>query len=390
MSATVRVGISTCPNDTFLFHAILERRVDLRGLSFEVELADVEELNRRLFAGELDVAKASFHAGLLLSRELGVLPTGSALGFGVGPVLLARAGGPLPDVATATVLCPGEHTTAHLLYRLFHGGRARQAVFSEVLDALAEGRAELGVCIHEGRFTFRERGLRLVEDLGERWERETGVALPLGGLLARHALGPERLRAVQAVLCDSLAYARSHRAEALATMRRHAQEHSDDVLWAHVELYVNERTTDLGRPGRRALAELARRARAAGLVPEGQPALRVVGDWRLYHLAPREDWAAFLARGGEWRPPSLDTAGFVHLSFAEQLEGTLELHFGRSTELELVEVAEPGVRADLALEPARGGARFPHLRRALRVADVVRTWPVVRRGGAWRLPDLDD
>ena len=207
----IHLGISTCPNDTFAFHGILEGKVNLRGLDFRIDLLDVEELNRRLFAGDFDVAKASFHAALRLRGTLGVLPVGSALGFGVGPLLLAARPNthprdPVPQrrggSRLARVLCPGAHTTATLLYELFHAaeGAVEQVVFSDIMPALAAGAADFGVCIHEGRFTWRAHGLALVEDLGALWEAATAAPLPLGGIFAQHALGPETIQAVTAVL----------------------------------------------------------------------------------------------------------------------------------------------------------------------------------------------
>ncbi len=281
----IHLGISTCPNDTFAFHGILEKKVDLRGLEFRVELLDVEELNRRLFAGDFDVAKASFHAALLLSADLGVLRAGSALGFGVGPLLLAARPDThprdplLPDNGAhpARVLCPGEHTTATLLYKLFHPGEGElnQVVFSDIMPALKNGDADFGVCIHEGRFTWEQEGLALVEDLGERWEEATSSPLPLGGILARHRLGRELITTVGDVLTDSLAYAHAHRDETIATMRRHAQELTEEVMFQHVDLYVNEWTADLGDLGRVALGLLHSHGVKVGLCPEDAPGLRV-------------------------------------------------------------------------------------------------------------------
>ncbi|MBQ02386.1 MAG: hypothetical protein CL477_17085 [Acidobacteria bacterium] len=282
---SIHLGISTCPNDTFAFHGILERRVDLRGVDFRVELHDVEELNRRLFAGHFDVAKASFHAALSLAADLGVVPVGSALGFGVGPLLLAarpdtHPGDPVGDAGEsrlARVLCPGEHTTATLLYRLFHPGEGalEQVVFSEIMPALEAGTADFGVCIHEGRFTWQEHGLALVEDLGAVWERETAAPLPLGGILARLRLGAERVKTVTDVISDSLAYGLAHRDDTIPTMRRYAQELTDEVLFKHVDLYVNQWTTDLGEAGQAALRKLSRQASRVGMLPAGAPELTI-------------------------------------------------------------------------------------------------------------------
>ncbi len=385
----VHLGVSTCPNDTYAYAALLEDRVDRRGLAFDVELLDVEELNRRALAGDFDVAKVSFAAALAAGDTRGVLPLGSALGFGVGPVVLGAPGRASP---ARRVLAPGEHTTAALLWRLFHAGDARpeHVVFSEIVPALRRGEADLGVCIHEGRFTWREQGLELVEDLGETWEHATGAPLPLGGLVARRDLDAGVARRVHAVLADSLAAARRDPDSALPAMRRHAQEHADAVLWKHVELYVTSDTEHLGPTARAALDELARQAERAGLVPRGDAPLAVLDD-RLFHLADPAACATFLAAaqrdpGARLAPPSLAAEGFVHLSYADQLAGTLAAHFAETAELVLVEL-DPRP-SDLRVEPSRGGERFPHLYRAVAPADVLRTWPLARTGAGWTLPRL--
>jgi 1,4-dihydroxy-6-naphthoate synthase len=275
----LRVGISPCPNDTFAFHGLLERAVPTDGLELEFELADVEELNRRLARGDLDAAKCSFHAALHLAETAVVLPAGSALGFGVGPVVLARDPGRVLAPG-ARVLCPGEWTTAHLLFRAFHpeAERIEHVVFSEIPARLERGEADFGVCIHEARFTYAARGLSLVEDLGATWEGRTGSPLPLGGILARRELGRDALARLARAIRRSIRHGREHRDEALRTMRRHARETEDDVLWKHVELYVNDATSDLGPAGRRALGELERLARGAGLLPAGAAPLEVLRD----------------------------------------------------------------------------------------------------------------
>ena len=281
MTTTIRFGLSTCPNDTFAYHGLLTGKVDTRGLDFDCVLLDVQELNDGAARGEYDVAKASFHAALLLAGEYGVLPVGSALGFGVGPLLLASRPGVTPeDLPEGRVLCPGAQTTATLLYELFHRGcgRVEHAVFDRIMPALASGDADFGVCIHEGRFTYEREGLHLVEDLGTRWESETGAPLPLGGILARHDLGVDVHACVTEVLRDSLAYAAAHLDETFVTMRQHAQELDDDVIQAHVDLYVNDWTHDLGDVGRKALDEMSTRARDIGLLDESAAALRILGE----------------------------------------------------------------------------------------------------------------
>ena len=271
MNRALRVGLSTCPNDTFLFHGLLENLVPTPGLELEFVLGDVQQLNELLAEGELDAGKASFATALRLQDRYGVLRVGSALGFGVGPVLLARPG---LSGAPRRVLAPGEGTTATLLLAALHPelcapGVLRQVRFDEIMPALARGEADAGVAIHEGRFTFQRHGLTLLEDLGMSWERLTGSPVPLGGLLARRDLGAEVHAALCRALSASLALARRDPAATLPTLRRHAQELDDEVLWKHVELYVNAHTAELGEQGRAALDELARRVGCARLLVLG-------------------------------------------------------------------------------------------------------------------------
>lgn len=277
MSEAIRLGISTCPNDTFTFHALMNRLVDWRGLDFEIELLDIQELNDRLFRGELNVAKTSFHAATLLADETVVLPSGSALGFGVGPLLLAARPETKPDSLDQLTLCPGQHTTATLLFELFYRSKTRveHTVFSSIMPRLQQQDADFGVCIHEGRFTWSDQGLGLVEDLGTRWETESGCPLPLGGIVARRDLPATTISKAQSVIRDSLDFALAERDLALPTMRRYAQEFDDHVLMQHVDLYVNDWTRDLGDIGANALDELSRRAQEIGLVPRSSRRLEI-------------------------------------------------------------------------------------------------------------------
>ena len=262
MIPPIRLGISTCPNDTFAFAALMNRKVDWRGLDFQIQLLDIQQLNEGLFADAFDVAKTSFYAAMLLADRYGVLPSGSALGFGVGPLLLAATEETSPRRASQLTLCPGEHTTANLLFNLFYPRttKIKHVVFSEIMPKLKAGAADFGVCIHEGRFTWQNEGLAMVEDLGARWESETKHPLPLGGLVASHRLRDTVVSTVQRTIRESIEYARADPSSALPTMRMHAQEFDDEVLMKHVELYVNDWTVDLGSEGRAALAELFARA----------------------------------------------------------------------------------------------------------------------------------
>jgi 1,4-dihydroxy-6-naphthoate synthase len=267
MNRTIRLGISPCPNDTFAFHGLLSNRVETGSLRFDIELLDIEHLNERMLRGDFDVCKVSFAAALAMADDVVVLPTGSALGFGVGPLLLASSADTRPTFREQVTLCPGQHTTASLLFALFYPAttHVEQVLFSDIMPRLEQRSADFGVCIHEGRFTWRERGLHLVEDLGSRWETETGSPLPLGGIVASRTLPRDAIAAVQQAIHESLLLALADPQSALPTMRAHAQEFDDRVLMQHVELYVNEWTRDLGEVGHHALAELSRRAAIAGL-----------------------------------------------------------------------------------------------------------------------------
>jgi 1,4-dihydroxy-6-naphthoate synthase len=279
MKYPVRLCISTCPNDTFAFHGLMHRLVDWRGLEFQLELLDIQQLNERLLENTIDVAKGSFYAALRVADQIVVLPSGAALGFGVGPLLLAAKAGTIPHNATQLTLCPGESTTAHLLFQLYHANTTRtaQVVFSDIMPSLKNGQADFGVCIHEGRFTWQSEGLSLVEDLGTRWEADTQCPLPLGGIFASRRLPPDIISKVQGVLMDSLQLARANPKVALPTMRHYAQSFDDNVLMQHVELYVNQWTIDLGDVGRSALNKLSERAATIGLLPSSTARLEVFG-----------------------------------------------------------------------------------------------------------------
>ncbi|MCC9656006.1 1,4-dihydroxy-6-naphthoate synthase [Rhodopirellula halodulae] len=270
----LHLGISTCPNDTFAFSRLLDAAAgndqasfDTGGFTWRIELLDIDELNQRLLAGEFDLAKTSFHAALLMADETVVLPVGSALGFGVGPLLLAARGNTRPEDSQQITLCPGEHTTAHLLFRLFfpETTSVRQVIFSDIMPALQNESADFGVCIHEGRFTYQDSGLHLAADLGEMWEKETRRPLPLGGLVMRDRFDSSAMATACNVIRRSLESARQNPDSALPAMRRYAQEMDDNVLMKHVELYVNDWTVDLGELGRDALTTLSLRAQQVGL-----------------------------------------------------------------------------------------------------------------------------
>ncbi|MFG0250294.1 MAG: 1,4-dihydroxy-6-naphthoate synthase [Phycisphaeraceae bacterium JB051] len=264
----MKIGISTCPNDTYTFCGLLESAIaDAPALDFTLE--DIQALNDHAMAGDYDIAKVSFHAALKLADEYRVLPVGAALGYGVGPLKLARdpSLGSKPKQGDI-VLCPGQWTTATLLYRLLvpDGPEPEHVVFSQIMPALQEGRADFGVVIHEGRFTYEEYGLSLAMDLGHEWETQLHQPLPLGGLVIRRSLGEDVAMQVTQAVRQSMDFAMANPNVATRVMSRYAQEFSNDVLWEHVKLYVNETTYDLGQVGREALEALATQARKVGLI----------------------------------------------------------------------------------------------------------------------------
>jgi 1,4-dihydroxy-6-naphthoate synthase len=266
------LGFSPCPNDCFMFDAIVNQRIDLEGLEFAVRLADVEALNRAAFAGEADVTKLSYHAFAYCTGDYVLLDAGSALGRNCGPLLISRRPIAPSEVAGGTlkIAIPGKFTTANFLLGLaFPGARDKtELVFSEIEGALLRAEYDAGLIIHENRFTYEAKGLRKIIDLGEFWETETNAPIPLGGIVVRRSLPEEGKQRVNRVLRRSVEYAFANRAASLPFVRAHAQEMSEEVMYRHIDLYVNAYSVDLGDEGRRAVDLFFAKARTAGIIPE--------------------------------------------------------------------------------------------------------------------------
>jgi 1,4-dihydroxy-6-naphthoate synthase len=264
MRCELSLGFSPCPNDTFIFCGLTQGKIPLRRARFAAPLLeDVETLNGWAMQGRLDVTKLSFHAlGHVLDRYT-LLDSGAALGRGCGPLLVtAQASG---DPASWTVAIPGQHTTAALLLRLFLRQPCRTAVmrFDQIMDAVLAGRTDAGVIIHESRFTYQEKGLRCVQDLGAWWEEETGLPIPLGCIAARSSLPEELIEDAGQAVADSIRWAQANPAACLPYIRQHAQELDEAVIAAHIGLYVNDFSLRLGEEGRAAAQELLRLGREA-------------------------------------------------------------------------------------------------------------------------------
>ncbi len=250
--AKMKLYISPCPNDTFMFDAIVNRRVDLRGLEFEVEYYDIEELNSRALQGEAEFSKISCAILSQISDIYDVSDSGAALGRGNGPLFVRRKGDLSPIKRVAV---PGLHTTANrLMSKLFPQYEDRRSVlFSQVATAIEQGDVDAGVLIHEGRFLYHERNLELIADLGVEWERVTSLPLPLGCIAMRHDVDCERKRAFEELLRDSIKYAFAHPDVSRSYIKEHAQELADDVIKSHIELFVNDYSISLGDEGRSAI-----------------------------------------------------------------------------------------------------------------------------------------
>jgi 1,4-dihydroxy-6-naphthoate synthase len=263
------LGFSPCPNDTYVFDALVHGRVDAAGLRFAERLEDVETLNRLARDGVLDVTKVSYGAIPYLLDRYVLLRSGGALGRGCGPLVVSRREKERGEMRGARVAIPGRMTTAFLLLRLFAGDAVEpvEMVYSDIMPAVERGEVDAGLIIHESRFTYPRHGLAKVVDLGEWWEGETGLPIPLGGILARRDLGAETIRALDAALRASVEHAFAHPDDSRAYVQAHAQEMEEDVQRQHIALYVNAFSADLGAEGEGAIRELFARARAAGIVP---------------------------------------------------------------------------------------------------------------------------
>jgi 1,4-dihydroxy-6-naphthoate synthase len=265
------LAFSPCPNDCFMFDALVHRRIDLEGLEFDVRLADVEALNKAAFAGEVDVTKLSYHAYAYCVRDYVLLDAGSALGRNCGPLLISKRPISRQEVASGAlrIAIPGRYTTANFLLGLaFPAARNKtELLFSDIERAVLDGRFDAGLIIHENRFTYAAKGLQKIVDLGEFWEAETAAPIPLGGIVVRRSLPDAVKLAVNRIVRRSVEYAFAHRGASLPYVRTHAQEMSEQVMYQHIDLYVNDYSVDLGPDGRHAVELLFEKAKALGVIP---------------------------------------------------------------------------------------------------------------------------
>lgn len=263
------LGYSTCPNDTFIFDAMVHKKIDTEGIDFEPFLADVEELNQKAFRRELDITKLSYHAFLYLLKDYTLLPSGSALGHRCGPLLISARPINIHEISDDKILIPGKWTTANLLLQFYLGKtvQAQPFLFSHIEKKLLQGSAEAGVIIHEGRFTYQAKGLLLIRDLGDYWETKTGVPIPLGAITIKNTFPQEIQSAIGRIIRRSVEYAFAHPDASKAYVKHHAQELDDHVISEHIRLYVNEYSIDLGVKGLEAVDYLKKEAVRIGILP---------------------------------------------------------------------------------------------------------------------------
>ncbi len=265
----ISLGISPCPNDTFIFYHLLNRQ----RLPFRVKLtmADVEQLNQMVIRGKIDVSKVSFALAAKVLDRYSILDSGSAIGRGCGPLILARQKLSRRMLQDAVIAIPGEHTTAAMLLNLYLGTkpRGKSMLFSEIPQAIAAGHVDAGCVIHETRFTYRDLGLVCVQDLGTWWEAKTGKPIPLGGIIASRALPADLVACMERGIRESMEFAARHPGEVADFVSRHAQEISSEVQEQHIKLYVNEFSLSLGSEGREAIQTLFDLAESQGLLELG-------------------------------------------------------------------------------------------------------------------------
>ena len=264
------LAFSPCPNDTYIFDALVHHKVDTEGLEFEYFMADVEKLNGDAFAEKPDVTKLSFHAFLHLAGRYLLLDSGAALGFGAGPLVISRHLKNFDELKGKTVAIPGIYTTANLLFSLAmkEPVQKKEMLFSEIENAVLSGVTDAGVIIHESRFTYQSKGLHRLIDLGEFWEQLTGSPVPLGGIAAHKRLGEKVIAKVNRSIRRSVEYANFHKGELTEFIRCNAREMDTSVMQKHIDLYVNEFSVSLGLQGQNAVNLMFEFAVNAGIIPK--------------------------------------------------------------------------------------------------------------------------
>ncbi len=270
MNKKLTLGFSPCPNDTFIFDALVHHKIDTEGLDFEVYLGDVEDLNNKAFNAELDITKISYHAFGYLTDEYVLLDSGSALGKGCGPLLITKPSTQHSTLNTLKIAIPGKHTTANFLLSIAQPEATNKVemLFSDIENAVINGEVDAGLIIHENRFTYQEKGLEKIIDLGEYWENTTGALIPLGGIIMKRNLPQDVINKFNKILRKSIEFAFKNPESPLSYMKEHSQEMDEKVMMQHVELYVNKYSIDLGEEGKNSIVQMFNLAQEKGIIPQ--------------------------------------------------------------------------------------------------------------------------
>lgn len=266
----ITLGISTCPNDTYTFDALIHKKIDTQGIDFKVVMGDVQELNRRAMCGDLQMTKLSYFAYAHVYKTYQILDAGSALGFANGPLFICKKGNEKNITSKSKILIPGKETTANLLFSMAYPDYTNktECLFSEIEPRIMSGEFDAGVIIHENRFTYAERGFSMLRDMGDFWENETHTPIPLGAITIRRDVPDDLKKTINQLLRESIEYANAHPQASNAFIHEYAQAIEDDVLKKHIALFVNDFSLSLGKQGKTAIETLYQRAKAVGIINE--------------------------------------------------------------------------------------------------------------------------
>ncbi len=262
------LGFSPCPNDCFIFDALVHEKIDTQGLDFEVIMEDVEALNNRAFKTDLDITKLSYHAFIYLTEQYALLNSGSALGFNCGPLLVQSAAHKVKDINHSKIAIPGKYTTANFLLSLAYpkASNKQELLFSDIENAVLTQKVDAGLLIHENRFTYQEKGLDKIADLGEFWESLIHAPIPLGGIVVKNNIEKKLQQTIDKLIKQSVEFAFANPESSMDYVKQHAQEMNLDVMKKHIDLYVNQFSVDLGETGKNAVQLLFDKAFEVGLI----------------------------------------------------------------------------------------------------------------------------
>ena len=266
----IKLGFSPCPNDIFIFEAIVNKRIDTEGLEFKFTIADVEELNKLVLGGNIEVSKLSFFCYGLVWETYQLLNSGSALGYNCGPLLISNKNYSINDVKNLNIALPGEHTTANFLFSMAFPDAVKKKfiLFSDIEEAVLNGSFDAGVIIHENRFTYEQKGLKKIIDLGEYWEEQTKLPVPLGGIAIKRSLDAEIKCKIDRIIRKSIEYAFAFPDLSLDFIRKNAQSMSDEIIRKHIHLYVNDLSISLDNKGKETIMVFYKKASELKLIPK--------------------------------------------------------------------------------------------------------------------------